>query len=107
MKKIKGRKKREQKKKFWIIISNQFPIYAFLKVAGKIESLSCRFQTFSAKKQQGKRLQKINNIDGRLPENTRNSFVDLQSQKDSIRNRPKKKRFKMPRSYILIRNMFN
>ena len=30
------------------------------------------------------------NIAGRLPENSRNSFVDLQSQKNSEKDRPKK-----------------
>ena len=33
------------------------------------------------------------NIAGRLPENSRNSFVELQSQKDSKRNRPKRNFF--------------
>ena len=31
----------------------------------------------------------IRNIAGRLPENSRNSFVDLQSQKDSKKDGPK------------------
>ena len=30
------------------------------------------------------------NIAGRLPENSRNSFIDQQSQKTSKKNRPKK-----------------
>ena len=33
---------------------------------------------------------KKQNIAGRLPENSRNSFVDLQSQKNSKEDRPKK-----------------
>ena len=33
---------------------------------------------------------KFHNIAGRLPENSRNSFVDLQSQKNIKRDRPKK-----------------
>ena len=35
------------------------------------------------------------NIAGRLPENSRNSFVDLQSRKNSKRNRPKKFAFSL------------
>ena len=33
---------------------------------------------------------KIENIAGRLPENSSNSFVDLQSQENSKKDRPKK-----------------
>ena len=32
----------------------------------------------------------VTNIAGKLPENSRNSFVDLQTQKNSKRGRPKK-----------------
>ena len=45
---------------------------------------------------------------GRSPENSRDSSVDLQSQKDSKRNRPRKELFKkILRCYILIGNLFN
>ena len=38
-------------------------------------------------------LQKIENKAGRLPENSRNSFVDLQSQKNSKKRQTKKYSF--------------
>ena len=36
---------------------------------------------------------KVNNIAGRLPEDSGNSFVDLQSKKNSKKDRPKKSSF--------------
>ena len=46
------------------------------------------------------------NIAGRLPENSRNSFVDLQSQKNSKKDRPKNSTFHWRLiCYILIKNL--
>ena len=49
----------------------------------------------------------IKNIAGRLPENIRNSFVDLQSLKHSKRDRPKNSPFHWRLiCYILIKNLY-
>ena len=44
----------------------------------------------------------INNIAGRLPENSRNSFVDLQSQKNSKKKQTKKFRLFIEGWYFIF-----